>query len=486
MAGWCFNAPVFSTYQTMRTPLKKFTEFTNTLLPNETEHLLSVQQFEDGDRLKILRQVDYNVRYIEQFTPYDTSIDKRKYNHLQNWISVRLKAIDVDEQLNQMLDWERKISTDSIEATDEKELMNAVRHYKHPSFFFSKFFELVENYRHFLLIRLRYADHQLVDDFLRKHREDYLQSREIKEKLHEASLAVVGQYSGKGDKSEQWEGWLSTVFYDEKLEGRIRYLALVRLVFICYNYRKYDLIRDKFKYLDKKLIQGFFYSKRHLLNYYNIRLMLHSHFREYDQAVYYGYLSIRAKTHDYLLYVNNLCAVLLRLDRNQEALQLMKKASPEAKKTKNFYNRIGFVAFYMEALNKNGLYKNAEHYGDSFLKAYLKEILQYRWHLFFSVYMESMFIQNHFEKLLKTAKKHRLFKQDCSYRSNANYLPVIPIYIEAAQFREGEISKEHFFKNLDDYLNRDDFRNNTAFKIFLEDIKNQVPEISMWLSDRKL
>ena len=468
----------------MRTPLKKFTEFTNTLLPNETEHLLSVQLFEDEERLKILQQVDYNVRHIEQFTPYDTSIDKRKYNHQQNWIAARLKVIDVDAQLNQILEFQRKISMDSIETSDEKELLKAIRNYKHPSFFFSKFFELVKSYRHFLLIRLRYADHQQADDFLSLYRPAYLQSREIKEKFYEASLAIVGQYSGKSDKSEQWEGWLSDIFYNEKLEGRIRYLALVRLVFICYNYQKYDLIRDKLEYLDKKLIQGFFYSKRHLLNYYNIRLMLHSHFREYDQAVYYGYLSVRTKTHDYLLYVNNLCAVLLRLNRDQEALQLMKKALPEAKKTKNFYNRIGFVAFYMEALNKNGLYKNAENYGDSFLRAYAKEILQYRWHLFFSVYMESMFVQNHFEKLLKTAKKNRLSERDKIYRSKVNYLPLIPIYIETAQFKEGEVSKEKFFKKLDIYLNQNDFRNNTTFQKFLDSIKKQIPAILLWLTDR--
>ncbi|RMF22435.1 MAG: hypothetical protein D6765_14295, partial [Bacteroidetes bacterium] len=377
----------------MRTPLKKFTEFTNELLPNETEYLLSVQNFQDEERLDILRLVDFNAHHIDQFTPYDTTIDKRKYNHLQNWIAARLQAIDVDEQLKQILSWEEKILTDSIDAEEEKRLLNTIKNYRHPGFNFSRFYELAESYRHFLLIRLRYEDHQLVDDFLQTYRTAYLEARQIKGKLHEASLAIVGQYSGKGGESKHWEQWLSDVFYDETLEGHIRYLALVRLVFICHNYRKYDLLRPKFDYLDKKLAQGLYYSKRLLLNYYNNRLMLHSHFREYDRAVYYGYLSVRAKTHDYLLYVNNLCAVLLRLNRNDEALQLMKKALPEAKKTQNFHNRIGFVAFYMKTLNKNGLFKNAAQYGEAFLRGYRKEILQYRWHLFFSVYFESLFQQ---------------------------------------------------------------------------------------------
>jgi len=327
----------------MRTPLKKFTDFTNTLLPSETEYLLSVQKFEDEERLNVLQRIDYNAHHIGQFTPFDTLIDKRKYNHLQNWISARLDAIDVDKQFSQLSDWEQKIITDSIQANEEKALLKQIKKYEHPSFFFSKFYELIEKYRHFLLIRLRYRDHQLTENFFEKYKPAYEESKTINEKLHEASLAVVGQYAGKGDESEQWEEWLATIFYNEKLEGQIRYLALVRLVFICHNYRKYDLLREKFQYLDQKMTAGFYYSKRLLANYYNNRLMLHSHFKEYDRAVYYGYLSVRTKTHDYLLYVNNLCAVLLRLEKYQEALQVMQEALDAAKKTKNFHNRIGFV-----------------------------------------------------------------------------------------------------------------------------------------------
>ena len=461
----------------MRAPLKKFVEFTNTLLPNETTYLLSIQQFEEANRLKILKLADYNARNIGQFTPYDTTIDKRKYNYLQNWVAARLKAIDVDEQLSQMLDWERKIATDSIEAAEEKALLKAIRRYEHTAFFFSRFFELAENYRHFLLIRLRYADHRMVDSFVNQHRASYLQAKQIKEKLHDASQAIVGQYAGKGDESSQWEGWLSEIFYNEKLEGHIRYLALVRLVFICHNYRKYNLLRDKFEYLEKKFDQGFYYSKRLLVNYYHNRLMMHAHFREYDKAVHYGYLSVRAKTHDYLLYVNNLSAVLLRLNRNQEALELLKKALPEAKKTVNFHNRIGFVAFYMEALNKNGLSKNAEQYGDLILNAYPKEVMQYRWHLFFSVYFQALFMQNRCEKLLKIAKKHSLRHRDKAYRPNANYLPVIPMYIEAAQYKEGNISQTQFFDMLKECLDTHQYDQGTPFRDFLTGLQKGIPEI---------
>ena len=471
----------------MRNQLQKFTDFANTLLPHEADYLLSVQQFADEQRLAILQQVAYNARHIAQFTPYDTAIDKRKYNHLQNWIQARLDAIDVDVHFSRMLDMEQKIMTDTIRPDEEKELLQEIRKYRHPAFFFTKFYEVVEHYRHFLLVRLRYADHQQADRFLKNYRQAYLESKEINEKLHDATLDIVGQYSGEPTESRQWAGWLSKIFYNENISGLNRYLSLVRLVFIGHNYRTYELLRKKFDYLDAQFSTGKYYSKRLLLNYYNNRLMLHSHFREYDKAVRYGYLSVRAKTHDYLLYVNNLCAVLLRLNRNQEALQLMQKAAPEAKKTKNFHNRVGYVAFYMEALNKNGLYKNAAGYGDTFLKAYADEVLQYRWHLFFSVYLEAVLHLGQSDKLLRTARKYTLPERDSAYRSNANYLPVIPLYVETARFREGLISRAELLKTVETYTGqyRNDPDRSAGFQELLERLRSWLPEVAAGLAALK-
>ncbi|MEO1262156.1 MAG: hypothetical protein AAFZ15_25345 [Bacteroidota bacterium] len=439
----------------MRSQLQKFTAFANSLLPHETEYLLSIQQFKDAERLAILKRVDFNAHHIEQFTPYDTTTDKRKYNHLQNWIKGRLHAVDVDEQFNWMLSMEQKIMTDTIRPEEEKELLKTIRRYKHPFFSFSKFYEVVQHYRHFLLVRLRYVDHDAANTFLKKYKRAYEESKKIHEKMHDATMDIVGQYTGEeGIGSKQWEHWLSQIFFNEKVEGHLRYLALVRLVFIAHNYRKYDALREKFDFLDQYFSKGRYYSKRLLLNYYNNRLMLHSNFREYGKAVHYGHLSIRSQNHDYLFYVNNLCAVLLRMKKNQDALQLMQKAAAEAKKTKNFHSRVGYVAFYMEALNENGLYKNAISYGDSFLRAYSKEILQYRWHLFFSVYLEALMHQGLCEKLLRIAQKHRLMERDTSYRTNAGYLPVVPFYIMTARYLEGMVKRADLIHTFDQYLKK--------------------------------
>ena len=358
----------------MRMKLQKFTEFANTLLPHETAYLLSTQQFEDDIKLGILELIDYNCNNIRQFTPYDPAIDKRKYSNLKNWIAERLEAIDVDARFDWMSRLERQVMTDSIEPQEEKQLLKAIREYDKLDFYFTKFYELVEIYRHFLLIRMRHAHHKVADDFLKHYRQKYEESKATGERIHEATLDIVNQYSENSAQSIHWENWLTEVFYNEELDGLNRYLALVRLTFVYFNYRQFEKLREKYNNIDQLFKDGQYYSRRILLNYYANRVMLHTKFQEYDKAEYYGYLSIREKNSDYIHYVNNLSAVLLRQKKYQDALQLMRSAYPEMKNTPSFHNRIGFVAFYLKCLNYNQQYKNAENYAESFLQAYKKEI----------------------------------------------------------------------------------------------------------------
>lgn len=432
----------------MRAKLNRFTKFTNSLLPHETHYLLSIQVFEDEKKRSILERVDYNCRNIDQFTPYDTTLDKRKYTNLKNWIIDRLKAIDVDEQFEWMSYLERQITIDAITAEEEKKLLKAIRKYEHPHFFFTKFYQLVRDYRHFLLIRMRYEDHALASQFLERYREAYETSKRINEQIHQASLDIIKQYSGNSTESIQWEDWLTEVFYDETIDGLNRYLALVRIIFIDLNYGKFEKLKEKFDYIDELFKQGKYYSKRLLSNYYSNRLLLHTKFQELDEAAYYGYLSIRKKTHDYIFYVSNLCAVLLRQQKNKEALDLMQKAVPEMRKSTNFHNKIGFVAFHVKSLNANELYKNAENYAKSFLLAYRKEILQYRWHIFFTTYLETLLFQKKYVKILQTIRKNQLLDRDRKYQQKVGYLPSIPWYHAIARYREGELSWEELSEKI--------------------------------------
>lgn len=419
----------------MRSKLQKFTEFAQALLPHETGYLLAVQQFDDKVKLAILEQVDRNCRRLDEFEAYDETLDKRKYSNLKLWISERLHAADVDTEYEWLLTAEREIETDSIAPLQEERLLAHLRATTPTAYHFAKCFELAQLYRHFLLIRMRYAEHRAVEDFLEKYRPAYERARSVRERLHTATEDIVRQYSTRASDSIQWEPWLAEVFHDDTLDGWNRYMALVRLTFIYYNYRRFEPLRERYQVLDGLFSQGKYYSKRLLLNYYGNRLLLHSRFQEYDEAEYYGYLSIRVKTADYIHYVNNLCGVLLRRKKYDEALRVMKAALPESRTTHSFHNKIGFVAHYLRCLHHTGQHRAAENYADAYLRVYRKEIFEHRWHAFFSAYLEALLAQHNFKKIIHLTEKYRLLELDRSYAAKSGYLPTIPWFYAVAANR---------------------------------------------------
>lgn len=467
----------------MRNKLQKFTDFANSLLPHETQYLLDIQQLEDQQKLGILERVDYNCRHIDQFTPYDETLDKRKYSNLKNWITERLQAVDVDVRFEWMSQVEREITSDAIAPETEKELLRAIRQYRHPEFFFMKFYELVKTYRHFLLIRMRYTDHQLAHDFLETYQDDYAQSKRIYDQLHEATMDIVRQYSESSAESIQWEKWLVRVFYQENLDGYNRYMAFVRLTFICFNYRKFDLLWEKFDFLDQAFREGKFYSKRLLLNYYHLRMLLHAKLRAFDQGIHYGYLAIREKTHDYLFYVNNLSVTLLRAGRGPEALEMMRQAAPEMKITKNFYNKIGFVANYVKCLLSSQLLRNAENYAETFLRAFEKEILQYRWHTFFSAYLATLLALEKYAKIIRVARKYQLLEREKTYQGRADYVPAVLWYTLVAQYKEGQLDKAGIDRIFHDFLaaTRQDKERRQQLSELLRELRPVIPEVVNYL-----
>ena len=453
----------------MRNKLQKFSDFANSLLPHETAYLLSIQQFQDLERFEILKQIDKNCQPIHKPLPFDETIDKRKYSHLKIWIEERLEEIDVDAQYNRLVHWHQHLMTDTIASEEEKALLKTIGFWvsdvasRHTSeipnpkpqisdplnmgFYFVKFYELVKDFRQYLLIRLRYAEHEVTHNFIKMYEEKYNYCRIVADKMYEATRDIVNQYAQKeATETFVWEEWLTERFYDTQLDGLNRYFALVRLTFIYNNCRQFDKLKDKYDYIDDLFEKGFYYSKRLLVNYYSNRLLLHTRFKEFDKAEYYGYLSIRVKNSDYLHYVNNLCAVLLRGSKNEAALKLMRQAHPEMKHTQSFHNKVGFLAFYGKCLNVNSLWRNAENYIESFLSVYMAEIFEQRWHIFFTTYLESLLGQKKYPKLLQVVKRYKLLEKEKLYLKNATHLPTIFLFNALCTYKEEEIPFQDFKK----------------------------------------
>jgi len=429
---------------TKRQKLNRFVQFVKTLLPHEVRHLQAINQLQDNDNIAILNKIISFAENSNQQVSFNTDIDKRKYSNLKAWIEKKLEAIDADIFFSWLNKLDQKIMLDALTPSDEQELVRAIRRFHYPNYYFIRFYELIQNYRYFLLIRVRYNYRRLTEEFLETYRDNYQRAKEINQRLHEATIDIVDQYATPDRESKQWEEWLISVFKDEMLDGLNRYYAIVRLTFLYYNYREYSKLISLYEDLDRMIINGEIYSKRILLNYYANRLMVHSRYNELDKAEYYGYLSIRRKGADYLQYLNNLCAVLLRSKKYEAALNLMQNSFPDVKNTISPHNRIGFASFYIQCLTQNSRAKEAYSYGKTFLDANRDDIINNRWHLFFTSLMQSMLHLEKYREVLSLVKKYGLQEKEINYRKRAGYIPVFQWYYALARFMECEITEDQF------------------------------------------
>lgn len=428
----------------MKQKLTKFTDFANSLYPHETDYLLSVQQFATPENLKILNLINYNCKNPLNTLPYDGSLDKRKYSYVKNWVIQKLNEIDVDYYYERLIAIEKQVMTDSIMPEEEKDLLEKTSTTTHRHYYFIRFYELLQHYRDYLLIRVRNQYYIPISEYLEKYKDNYQQSLELNKKLNSATLDIIKQHSASANKTESkhWETFLKQTFSDEELDGYTRYRAVVRLTFLYYNYREFDKLRSIYDTLDKMFTTDIFYSKRILSNYYANRAMMHSKLRELDLAEKYGFLSIRQHNSDYLFYLLNLCGVLLKRKKNKEALKLMTTSVPELKKTNSFYYKIGFVAFYIRTLLANDMIDKAVSYAETFLDGYKKEILKHRWHLFFSEYIRALFKAEKYAKVLSITKRYNLVNKEKQFIGKARYLPIIYWYSTAASYIEGAIAEK--------------------------------------------
>jgi hypothetical protein len=120
------------------------------------------------------------------------------------------------------------------------------------------------------------------------------------------------------------------------------------------------------------LENGHFYSRRILVNFYSQYVLYYSSLQDFEKATHYGYLSNKEINNDYLYYVNNLVAILLRTKKPMEAYAIFKSSLNYAKESRNFHNKIGHTAFTIFALIDLQKASQAENHAFVFLAAYKK------------------------------------------------------------------------------------------------------------------
>lgn len=426
----------------MRLKLVTFSDFANHLYPHEADYLLSIQKFTKGVNTQILNMLHFNCHNPLKARDYDLSIDKRSYSYIKAWISQALDKADVDKFYEWLAYTEKQVMIDAITPEEEKEIIAYIKTINPSKYFFLRFYELLQYFRDYLLIRVRNQFYKPINDFLQKYDAAYHRSMLINTQLNQAAEEIIRQHETLDAEPIHYSDFLQATFNDSSLDGYTRYRAAVRLTFLYYNYRQFENLRVVYDDLDCLFKTDVFYSKRLLANYYSNRAMMHSKLNELALAENFGYLSIRQKNSDYLFYLANLCGVLLRSGKYEKALKLMSSSIPETKKTNSFYNKIGFASFYTRTLVYNKMAKNAVSYATTFLDAYKKEIFATRWHLFFSAYIQALLSAEKYSRLLAVAKRYNLLNLEKKFIDKTVYMPVLLWHNEVALYMEARQSKE--------------------------------------------
>ncbi len=432
----------------MRLKLVTFSDFANQLYPHEADYLISIQKFSKGINAQILYTLHANSYNPQKAKEYDPAIDKRSYSYIKTWIIQALDKADVDKFYEWLAYTEKQVMIDAITPEEEKEILSFIKIINPSKYFFLRFYELLQYFRDYLLIRVRNQYYKPITTYLQKYESAYHRSNEINIKLNQAAEEIIRQHETLDAEPIHYSDFLQTTFNDTTLDGYTRYRAAVRLTFLYYNYREFENLRVLYDDLDILFKTDVFYSKRLLANYYSNRAMMHSKLNELVLAEKFGNLSIRQKNSDYLFYLANLCGVLLRSGKYDKALKLMSASIPELKKTNSFYNKIGFASFYTRTLVYNKMAKNAVSYATTFLDAYKKEIFETRWHLFFAAYAQALLCAEKYSRLLAVTKRYNLLSLEKKFIDKTVYMPVLLWHNEVALYMEGKQSQEKLVETI--------------------------------------
>lgn len=436
----------------MKPKLKIFEEFSSSVLPHEARYLQTLANFQDGEKQEIFDTVIHNAINPDNQKSFDTEIDKRKYYYIKQWIEKKLDLRDVDKIGGWIMDFYKKISLDLITSAEEREMLDYLKHYKRIGYNFQQLYNIIREYRSYLLVRLRYDDHLIVADFLNRYESAYEKAGEIYQKLYEATDEITSNYTRKKSNSVNWEKWLMKVFETEDINGNNRYKAFILLAFMYNTNKDSEKLRRIFDKIDGYFSKGDIYSRRILYNYYSNSVLLYSQLNDNEKAIYFGKLAIRQSNEDTLMYVNNLVAIYLRTDKIKEASELLENYRHIYEKTQNDHQKITYISYHLRVLDELKQYQKAENIGIYFLQKYEKEIFEYRWHHFFTSYFNILLETENYSTILQLEKKFGLKNLELKSKKNSSFIPNITWAILLSEFMETSMTKEKFIELMKESL----------------------------------
>lgn len=433
----------------MKSKLKIFSSFAAEILPHEIYLLTENTGFQDSEKIDIFRKVIHNARNPDQYQPFDVNIDKRKYHYIKSWIEKKLAQKDVDQNAAWLLELAAKFKLDQITADEQTELIKYLNDYSDVDFNFGILYALAQDYRYYLMIRLRHEDLHGVNSFLEKYYQLYCSTKEIEESLNTITVEITNAYMHKAVSiTPQQENYLYEIFQADSVSGSSRYKAFILLTFYYNTTEQLQKLNELFNAIDQYFSAGKMYCRRLLYNYYANRVLLHTRLGETTTALHYGQLSIRQNNEDTLMYVNNLFSIYRRSNDIFAARRLLKDHFKTYQKSRNLHQKITFFSHYLRVQSEQDKDAVAKEEGLQFIKKYNEELFKYRWHHFFTTYLNILVKIEAYEDIVSLDHKFKLSARELQQKQ---YIPNLSMCIKVANYMENSLSAKdlhQFFKGV--------------------------------------
>lgn len=378
-----------------------------------------------------------------------------------------------------IMQYQKKILTDTISAEEERHLISYIHNFQTLEYNFQNLYQLALEYRSYLLIRMRYKDHLIINQFIESYASHYEKSKNINQKLYQATTEITTQYSTYNKETKYWEKWLYKVFNTPTIDGKNRYQAFILMAFMYTNYNDHISLKKIFNEIDIYFSNGEMYSRRLLCNYYASRLLLHSKINELNTAEYFGFLSIHQDNDDTLLYVNNLIGILIKNNKPKKAFELLERFRNLYENTHNYHQKTTYISYNIRLLTESHQLLQAENIGRHFLKKYESEILKHRWHHFFTSYINVLVAKEKYDEIISLFSKYDLENKEKERSQKSNYIPSLSWIFSLSKYMEGRINSVKFKAELQNSIDKVAL-NKTQKQILLQTIEKHskiVPEV---------
>jgi hypothetical protein len=165
----------------------------------------------------------------------------------------------------------------------------------------------------------------------------------------------------------------------------------------------------------------------------------------------------------------------LRQKKNNEALTLVQQSIPELKKTMSYHNRVGFASLLIKTLNASNKAAEGESYGKTFFTAYRDKVLEYRWHSFFSAWLQSMIMQEKYNEVITICHRYKIQEKEEKYSRRPGYLPTIDWYYLLSKYKIGKIELSQIHQKISSFTQK--FPETHGLSELKAEISHHVPQL---------